>query len=177
MEASVVDVTASCGRSRSHRIAKLNNKITFRAISRIALINVFIAVGLLSVSPAFSYAQDAPRPEIAKHVNAYAGYEGTRVWVLRIGPRENNTAIVQIGGVDHPFDMKIVLSHVEETAKDKRYSVENAGKKFVLLIVNDYGGELYLPETSKTVSLRYDDSLSQSSNAEHFLTEYLNQSE
>lgn len=155
----------------------MNKKIIFRTISRAALVNVFALLGLLSASPPSIHAQEAPRPEIAKYVKAYAGYEGTRVWVLRIGPREDNTAIIQIGGVDHPFDMKIILAQVEETTKDQRYSIENAGKKFVLLIVNDYGGELYLPETSKTVSLRYDDNLSQSSNAEHFLTEYLNQSE
>ncbi|MBK5003402.1 hypothetical protein [Pseudomonas sp. S32] len=122
----------------------------------------------------FSQAQAEERPEVAKHVVAYLGTEGAKVWTLRIGDRAANEALVQVEGIDHDWDMRIQKMHVEKTSKDTRYWTTVDGKKFVALIVQGtWGGELYLPGEAQPRPVGYSEGLSQQGNAEAFLTDYL----
>ncbi|MFP1725442.1 hypothetical protein [Lonsdalea quercina] len=120
-------------------------------------------------------ATEAPRPPVGDRVVAYSGEQGVKVWTLRYGERAANQALVQIDGIDHDWKMRIQKMDVEKTSKDTRYSTQVDGKKFVVLIVRSGYGELYLPGEAQEIMVGYDDTLSQSGNAEYFLTDYLQQ--
>jgi hypothetical protein len=135
-----------------------------------ALLILLAALGMTLSS--FANAAEA-RPEIARYVKAYAGNEGVKVWTLRIGPVEKNEAIVQIAGIDHPWDMRIQKMQTEPSSRGTNYVATVDGKRFVVLVMNESSGELYLPSTNKTVRIGYSKSLSEEGNAEHFLTDFL----
>ncbi|AKK01452.1 hypothetical protein [Pseudomonas fluorescens] len=113
------------------------------------------------------------RPEVAEKVLAYAGEGGVKVWTLRIGARNDNQALVQLEGVDHDWNMKIQKMTVEKTSKDTRYSTTVDGQKFVVLVLQQGWGELYLPGESQALNVGYDEFLSSQGNAQAFLTDYL----
>ncbi|WES70185.1 hypothetical protein [Superficieibacter sp. HKU1] len=119
---------------------------------------------------------DATRPEIAKYVKGYEGQEGVQVWTLRIGPKEANESLVQIANVDNALDKKIIRCKVEPASGGATsYKTQIDGKSWELLRVKDGSGELYLPGESSSTWVAYSQSLSQEGNAEHFLTDYLEQ--
>ncbi|POP41878.1 hypothetical protein CHU32_21680 [Superficieibacter electus] len=119
---------------------------------------------------------DTARPEIAKYVKGYQGQEGVQVWTLRIGPKEANESLVQIVNVDNALDKKIIRCKVEPASGGATsYKTEVEGKSWELLRVKDGSGELYLPGESSSTWVAYSQSLSQEGNAEHFLTDYLEQ--
>lgn len=113
------------------------------------------------------------RPEVASRVVAFSGEQGVKVWTLRIGARGDNQALVQVEGVDHDWDMRIQRMAVEKNAGDTRYSTQVDGKKFVVLLVRNGWGELYLPGETKPLMVGYDNGLSEQGNAQAFLTDYL----
>lgn len=113
------------------------------------------------------------RPEVASRVVAFSGEQGVKVWTLRIGARGDNQALVQVEGVDHDWDMRIQRMAVEKNAGDTRYSTQVDGKKFVVLLVRNGWGELYLPGEAKPLMVGYDNGLSEQGNAQAFLTDYL----
>lgn len=128
----------------------------------------FLALGTLA-------GAHAAESEISKYVKAYSGSEGARVWTLRYGPRDAHQALVQVGGVDHDLDMKILLADTRSTGKDVRYTVQLGGKPFTVLIVEQGVGELYLPGEQQPARVGYDERLSQQGNPQHFLTAYQEQ--
>lgn len=133
---------------------------------------MLIILSALFVHPAFA---DNARPETAKYVKAYIGQEGVQVWTLRVGPRDNNEALVQITHIDHELDNKILRCKVQPISNGgKGYVADINGKSYTLLRLKDGGGELYLPGEEMS-NIAYSDSLSEQGNAEHFLTEYLDQ--
>jgi hypothetical protein len=134
---------------------------------------IAILGSLMIIQSAFA---DATRPEIAKYVKGYEGQEGIQVWTLRIGPKEANESLVQIANVDNALDKKIIRCKVEPASGGATsYKTEIDGKSWELLRVKDGSGELYLPGESSSTWVAYSQSLSQEGNAEHFLTDYLEQ--
>lgn len=134
---------------------------------------IAILGSLMIMQSAFA---DATRPEIAKYVKGYEGQEGVQVWTLRIGPKEANESLVQIANVDNALDKKIIRCKVEPASGGATsYKTEINGKSWELLRVKDGSGELYLPGESSSTWVAYSQSLSQEGNAEHFLTDYLEQ--
>ncbi|MFP1857774.1 hypothetical protein [Lonsdalea quercina] len=129
----------------------------------------------LFMTTAVCAATEAPRPPVSDNVVAYSGEQGVKVWTLRYGERTANQALVQIDGIDHDWKLRIQKMDVEKTSKDTRYSTQVDGKKFVVLIVRRGYGELYLPDETQEIRVGYDDALSQSGNAQYFLTDYLQQ--
>ncbi len=115
----------------------------------------------------------AERPPVADKVVAYSGQQGAKVWTLRIGERSANEALVQVGGIDHDWDMRIQKMSVEKTSKDTRYSTIVDGKKFVVLVLQNGWGTLYLPNETQEIMIGYDENLSSQGNAQAFLTDYL----
>ncbi|WP_097084831.1 MULTISPECIES: hypothetical protein [unclassified Pseudomonas] len=113
------------------------------------------------------------RPEVAEKVVAYGGEQGVKVWTLRIGARSDNQALVQLEDVDHDWNLRIQKMTVEKTAKDTRYSTIVDGQKYVVLIVQDGWGELYLPGEAKPIQVGYSPMLSSQGDAQAFLTDYL----
>ncbi len=61
------------------------------------------------------------------------------------------------------------------SARDSRYSTELNGSKYVILIVRDGWGELYLPGEQQTRQVAYSESLSSAGEPQAFLTDYLEQ--
>ena len=133
---------------------------------------MLFSVCLLGSSMAM--AEEA-RPEIADKIFAYSGEKGVKVWVLRIGDRSANEALVQVAGVDNEWNLRIQKMEVEKTNKDTRYSVLRDGKRYEVLRLNRDVGELYLPGEIQELRVSYNDELSMSGRPQAFLTEYLEQ--
>lgn len=127
---------------------------------------------LLLVGAVASVHAAAPRAEIATQVKTYASTDGVKAWTLRYGPREKNQALIQVTDSDSAIDKKILLATTTSTAKDTRYTVQLNGRPYVLLILNESSGELYVPGSQKPTWVRYDADLSMQSNPEHYLTDY-----
>ncbi|KAF1069524.1 MAG: hypothetical protein GAK45_01084 [Pseudomonas citronellolis] len=128
---------------------------------------------LAALLPFAAHAEN--RPEIGPQVKAYSGEEGVKVWLVRVGPRAANQALVQVTGIDHDWNQKIQKMDVQDVRDQKRYALKIDGKPFVALLAQSGSAELYLPGDSHTYQLFYDESLSSQGNAEHFLTDYLQQ--
>lgn len=138
------------------------------------MFRLFVALlsAVLLIQPA---AAQSARPEVAKYIKAYEGAEGAQVWTLRIGPVKANEALVQITNVDNPLDKKILRCQVEQNEGARSYYTRVDGQRYLLLkLGNRGGGELYLPGES-AMGVGYSEGLSQEGNAEHFLTDYLQQ--
>ncbi|MFK3789908.1 hypothetical protein ACI2KO_06555 [Pseudomonas piscis] len=118
-------------------------------------------------------AQAEERPQVADKMVAYNGPHGVKVWTLRIGERSANQALVQVEDADHDWNMRIQKMNVEQTARDTRYSTQVDGQKFVVLVLQDGYGELYLPGQAKPLKVGYNDNLSSYGNAQAFLNDYL----
>ncbi|MGY2235274.1 hypothetical protein ACW9ID_09675 [Pseudomonas gingeri] len=126
---------------------------------------------VLTVMTGNTLAQD--RPDVADKVAAYSGEAGVKVWTLRIGARDENQALVQVEGADHDWNLKIQKMSVEKTSKDTRYYTTVDGQKFVVLILQNGWGELYLPGEAKALAVAYNEALARQGNAQAFLTDYL----
>ncbi len=104
-----------------------------------------------------------------------SGPAGLKVWTLRIGEAAAGEALLQVEGLDHDWDRLIHKVKVEKSARDSRYSTELNGSKYVILIVRDGWGELYLPGEQQTRQVAYSESLSSAGEPQAFLTDYLEQ--
>ncbi|MCC4591664.1 hypothetical protein LL974_11000 [Xanthomonas campestris pv. cannae] len=122
-----------------------------------------------------SASAEPARPEVAKQVKAYASADGVKVSTLRYGPRERQQALIQVIDADSAIDGRILLASTRSTERNTRYTVHLDGRPYVLLIVSEATGELYVPGTPKPTSVRYDADLSAQSNPEHYLTDYQEQ--
>ncbi|EQV94818.1 hypothetical protein G893_01199 [Escherichia coli KOEGE 71 (186a)] len=130
---------------------------------------------LLLMQSAFA---DTARPEIGKYVFGYRGQEGAVVWMMRIGPKAENEALVQVSHVDNDIDGQIFRCKVKALQDgEKSYTAVIKGKSFELLRLKEGNGSLHIPDEQATWSVAYSDELSNSdvANPEHFLTAYQNQ--
>jgi class 3 adenylate cyclase len=129
-----------------------------------------------SAAPVAVVAAEAARPEVGKFVKAYENNSSSvKVWTVRVGPPAKNEALVQITGIDHPWDMKIFKANViTDSQQSEKYRITHNGQPFVMLIVSEHGAEVYLPD-NKIHKVAYSKILAEQGNPEHFLTDYLNQ--
>ncbi|HHC4733018.1 TPA: hypothetical protein ACN60T_001411 [Escherichia albertii] len=130
---------------------------------------------LLLMQSAFA---DTARPEIGKYVFGYRGQEGAVVWMMRIGPKATNEALVQISHVDNDIDGQIFRCKVKSLQEgEKSYTTVIKGESFELLRLKGGNGSLHISDEQVTWSVAYSDELSNSdvANPEHFLTAYQNQ--
>ncbi|SDI09099.1 hypothetical protein SAMN05216588_11165 [Pseudomonas flavescens] len=118
-------------------------------------------------------AQAEDRPPVAHDVVAYSGEQGVKVWTLRIGERSEHQALVQLEGIDHDWNLRIQKMSMEKTSSGTRYFTSVDGNKYVVLVLQDGWGELYLPGEDQTMSISYDENLSRQGDAQAFLTDYL----
>ena len=131
-----------------------------------------LLMGALAWGSCTAQAEQAP---VADKVVAYQGQQGLKVWTLRIGEAAAGEALLQVEGLDHDWDRLIHKVKVEKSARDSRYSTELNGSKYVILIVRDGWGELYLPGEQQTRQVAYSESLSSAGEPQAFLTDYLEQ--
>ncbi|MDQ9237758.1 hypothetical protein KJD94_14460 [Escherichia marmotae] len=130
---------------------------------------------LLLMQSAFA---DTARPEIGKYVFGYRGQEGAVVWMMRIGPKAENEALVQVSHVDNDIDGQIFRCKVKALQEgEKSYTAVIKGESFELLRLKEGNGSLHIPDESAAWSVAYSNELSDSdvTNPEHFLTAYQNQ--
>ena len=130
---------------------------------------------LLLMQSAFA---DTARPEIGKYVFGYRGQEGAVVWMMRIGPKAENEALVQVSHVDNDIDGQIFRCKVKALQEgEKSYTAVIKGESFELLRLKEGNGCLHIPDESAGWSVAYSNELSDSdvANPEHFLTAYQNQ--
>ncbi|MEC9588501.1 hypothetical protein RCT45_15935 [Escherichia marmotae] len=130
---------------------------------------------LLLMQSAFA---DTARPEIGKYVFGYRGQEGAVVWMMRIGPKAENEALVQVSHVDNDIDGQVFRCKVKALQEgEKSYTAVIKGESFELLRLKEGNGSLHIPDESAAWSVAYSNELSDSdvANPEHFLTAYQNQ--
>lgn len=130
---------------------------------------------LLLMQSAFA---DTTRPEIGKYVFGYRGQEGAMVWVMRIGPKAANEALIQVSYVDNDIDGQIFRCKVKALQEgEKSYSTVIKGESFELLRLKGGNGSLHIPDEQATWSVAYSNELSDSdvANPEYFLTAYQKQ--
>lgn len=116
------------------------------------------------------------RPEVGRYVKAFTGDLGITVWMTRLGPPGNNEVIIQVEGVDHPWD-KVITKHRVEYGSDRETYVATLadGSEFRSFLLTGTSGELYLPSAQRTMRVSYDRALAAQGNPQHFLTDYLKQ--
>ncbi|EDR7525029.1 hypothetical protein CYE34_004312 [Salmonella enterica subsp. enterica serovar Oranienburg] len=135
-----------------------------------------LAFSLLFLIYGISFADinKKSRPEVADVIKAWEGTQGEQVWTLRYGRKEEHKSLVQINNIDHAWNKKIHLMSTEEKNGGTRYYTHINNEKHVILITNQYSGELYLPDEKNVIHLQFDKELSSEGNPQHFLTDYLN---
>lgn len=121
-----------------------------------------------------SPSQAGERPEAGRYIKAYSGGEGVLVWLLRVGPPANQESLVQIVGIDHKWDLRILKLKREATQRGVKYVLDADGRRYDVLVMEEGATELFIPGLRKT-DLSYDKQQSAHGNAEQFLTEYLEQ--
>lgn len=128
------------------------------------------------------YSQGS-RPQVGKYAKVYLGEEQTKVTLVRVGPPEKSEYLVEIFGVDHPWDNTIFLHKLVDVSSPGRerveYQMQVDGNTFTTLIIRDGGwGELYLKDRAgKPIRIWYSQEESQQIMPEHVLTAYENQQE
>jgi hypothetical protein len=139
-----------------------------KVVMRKLLLFFVLAVGLLSNSQA-----EERRPEMSRYTTAYSGGEGYRVWVARFGPRENHEALVQIDGIDHKLDGRVIRAKAIPSAGGVKYTAVVDGQSYDLLYIDGKNAELRVTGAPWTSTLCYDKSLIDDRPPEHLLTSYL----
>ena len=98
--------------------------------------------------------------------------------MMRIGPKAENEALVQVSHVDNDIDGQIFRCKVKALQEgEKSYTAVIKGESFELLRLKEGNGSLHIPDESAAWSVAYSNELSDSdvANPEHFLTAYQNQ--
>ncbi|WP_374360321.1 hypothetical protein [Pseudoduganella danionis] len=121
-----------------------------------------------------AYAE-GKRPEVARYTMAFSGEQGYRVWITRFGAKENHEALVQITGIDHKLDGRVLRAkEVAQTGGNGvNYIATVDGKTYDLLAVQRGKAELLMTGMAWTSELRYDRALADQRPPEHLLTDYL----
>lgn len=118
------------------------------------------------------------RPEVSALVEAYEGTKSEKVWITRIGPKHAHEVILQITGIDHELNGKIIKCAIERKDKEKRFITTIDNQRFVIMTLHDATtGYLYLPQEPDDIKIHYSQSLSAEGDSEAFLTNYLQQME
>ncbi len=128
----------------------------------------------------YSTAAEEKRPEVGKYAKVYKGDEGLRVIVLQIGPKEKSEALVQIIGIDHPWNGIIRKHNVISTQSKTDFTTKIDGKNWTTLTArqswwNAKQYEVWLKGESNGRTVFYVENESKKVIPQHFLTEYLKQ--
>jgi hypothetical protein len=113
---------------------------------------------------------------VDKTVGAWrVGGEGYRVWVARFGSKENQEALVQISGIDHKLDGRVIRAKVVPNAGggSVKYTTTLDGQSYELLSVEGTKAVLRVTGAPWTSDLCYDKSLVDDRSPQHLLTDYL----
>jgi hypothetical protein len=115
------------------------------------------------------------RPEMARYTMAYSGGEGYRVWIARFGSKENQEALVQISGIDHKLDGRVIRAKVVPSVGggSVKYTTTLDGQSYELLSVEGTKAVLRVTGAPWSSDLYYDKSLVDDRPPQHLLTDYV----
>ena len=133
------------------------------------------ATGVCFVLASQSVLAGTGKPEIGRYVRAYEGDEGIVVWIMRYGAPAAQTALVQVNGIDHELDHRILKTKIVPQQVGSKYFYEAGGKQYELLRVRESGYELQVPGSPRVSPLRYDKELSKAGRPDQFLVEFQEQ--
>ena len=134
---------------------------------------VILMTATLIFASSLVFAQ--ARPQVGKYAKVYKGSEGMSLTLVRLGPVENNEALLVIEGVDHPWDGKIMIAKAKKYPDKTEYTIQVDGKDYVVFINRSGAGEVYLQNGGNPDYAYYDADRSRQVIPEHFLTAYLKQ--
>lgn len=134
------------------------------------LLCLLLWIGLFSGASA-----EQPRPEMARYTKAYSGGDGYQVLIARFGPKVNNEALIQIVGIDHALDGKVIRAKVASAGGGLKYTAIIDGKPLDVLYVQGESAELRLTGQPWTSTLSFDRELVSSQPPQHLLTAFLEQ--
>ena len=131
---------------------------------------------LLSVS---LWVSAGERPVVGHYVQAYAGEENVVVYVVRVGEPEKAEALLLVSGIDSPLDGVIQkVSVVNEGNNRRSYRIKSGKEEHEILRLERDAGRLYVaayPHGLGEYRVGYNQELSRNANAEHLLTQWLEQ--
>lgn len=115
------------------------------------------------------------RPEVARYTMAYSGGEGYQIWVTRLGAKENQEALVQISGIDHKLDGRVLRAKATPggNGSSVKYTASVDGQSYELLSVEGTKAVLRITGAPWSSDLCYDKSLVTERPPQHLLTDYL----
>lgn len=135
-----------------------------------------IAMLALLLASMLAHAGNPATPELGRYVKAYNGPEGTTVRILRIGPHASGEALVQVTGIDHGWDGRMMKMKIEATQQGYKYVFASGGKTYDILDFSDSDGlTLLVPGMRRRAMLQYALDKSSASIPQHMLTEYQEQ--
>jgi hypothetical protein len=146
---------------------------------------VFLGSLLFALSFSNVNAQDGKksRPEVAQYCKVYVDNENLQITTTRLGKPENNEILIEVLGIDHPFDKKIFKAKVQESTGSMDITIQYEGKDWVM--ITKRGSEswndnlmVYLPNKGKKSSefrIIYSKELSNQCKPEFLLTAFLEQ--
>ena len=114
-------------------------------------------------------------PEMSRYTTAYSGGEGYHVWITRFGPKEKHEALVQIDGIDHKLDGKVIRAKGEYSGNGIAYFANVDGRNTELVKVEGEHAELNVTGNPWRSRLCYDKTLSADRPPLHMLTDYQQQ--
>jgi hypothetical protein len=137
---------------------------------RTMLLLFMLAVGLIPSSQA-----QEKSPEMSRYTMAYSGGEGYRVWISRFGPKANQEALVQIEGIDHALDGRVIRAKMETKVGgvSVKYTATVDGQFYELLSVEGTRATLRVTGAPWSSELCYDKALVDDRPPQHLLTDYL----
>ena len=134
---------------------------------------LFLMAVVLLITATLALGQ--ARPQVGKYAKVYRGSEGLYLTLVRIGPDENNEALLTIEGIDHPWDGKIMIAKAKKYPDKTEYAIQVDGKDYVVFINRSGSGEVYLQRSGSPDYVHYDEDRSRQVIPEHLLTAYLKQ--
>ena len=158
-------------------------------IGKLIVLFSFLAILLSTSSYVLAQKSSDVRPEVGEYAEVYRGEKNLQVTIVRLGKREDKEALIEIVGIDHPWDKRIFRAKVNDyttgsDADDKKidYKIKVNGVDYSLIAARGYGRELYLRENGdsgkeSSYNLYYSKALSEDSKPEFLLTAYLEQEE
>lgn len=150
-------------------------------MKRITCLSLLLVFGISSI--AFSQDSKTSRPEVAQYCKVYVNNENLQVSTTRVGKPENNELLIEIFGIDHPFDKKIFKAKVLEYNTSIDVTIQYEGKDWVIMTKRGSEGwndnfMVYLPNKGKKQSeftIMYSKDLSNQCKPEFLLTAFLEQ--
>ncbi|HEX8329636.1 MAG TPA: hypothetical protein VF629_19015 [Hymenobacter sp.] len=159
---------------------------TFKACAGIGFAALLSLASATTTHAQKATAAAPARPEVGEQAEAYSGDKNLLVTIVRVGKRENKQALIEIVGLDHPWNRRIFKANVtniasgQSTAVKNNYEITVNGGSWNLATTEDNYLTLNLRENGATgrqqsYRLAFDRGIANDTKPEYLLTAYLKQ--